>query len=586
MKGFFGKYMVADATTGTVNTHTINPEWLRESLGGKGLGVQLLLDYAPAGVAPLAPENPLIFAVGPITDTRIAGSSRYVLVTKSPQTGFLCHSYSGGKIAEKMSRCGIDALVVTGSSAKPVYLEVTDNGAEFKDAADLWGMETYATEDALLSRYGGSSKAGAAVIGPAGERAMPVAIVANDKWRCAGRTGAGAVMGSKMVKGVVFAGTTKREVADPEGVKAFASETLADKKGHAATKAYKTFGTPMMVAMLNNANAFPTKYWEKGRMENFEAIAAPAMQEKCEVKPKSCPRCFMACGKLTKVKSGRHEGLTLEGPEYETLYAFGGLCGISEIEEIVHLNDLCDRLGFDTISGGNLVALAMEASKTGKIAEEVPFGDVEIAEKLLHQIVSGEGLGEVLSKGLVEAAKAWGMEDRAIHVKGMEPAGYDPRVLKGMGLAYATSDRGACHLRATFYKPELSGMIAPDAVEGKAKLFVDFEDRATLFDGLILCRFFRDFYQWDELAQILKVTTGIEADKAELERIAKNISDLARAFNLREGLTKADDWLPERFFDEPLPETGAVIKREELEQMRAEYYELRGWDKEGKPPKS
>ena len=582
MHGFYNKLLVVDATSRTFTVETLPDSLLAETLGGKGLASRLLLDHAPAGVDPLSPENPLIFATGPVTDTRIPGSCRYGLYTKSPQTGFYSESYSGGKAAEKMARAGFDAVVLKGAASEPLYLEIGEEGARFHDASALWGLETYAAEDALVEAFGGYTKAAALVIGPAGERLVPFSIVANDYWRCAGRTGAGAVLGSKKIKGVVFHGSAKKTFADPAGLDAFARRITDEKKDHAATHAYKNFGTPMMVALLNTAGAFPTRYWHQGRKEGYETIGAEAMKQRCDVRPKACARCFMACGKLTTVTRGRHKGLKLEGPEYETLYAFGGLCLIDSLEEIVHLNDLCDRLGIDTISAGNLVAFAMEASAQGKIPDSVGYGDVAAAEGLLQQIADRKGLGEVLSRGIVAASRAWGMEDQAIHVKGLEPAGYDPRLLKGMGLAYATSDRGACHLRSTFYKAELSGQIPPATVEKKAELFVDYEDRLNLFDALILCRFFRDFYPWDELATIIRVTTGLEFDRAGLARVASTVANGARRFNLREGLTQDDDWLPPRFFDEPLPETGAVLAREELARMRSDYYELRGWDAQGR----
>jgi len=583
MKGFHRRVLIVDAGQRTQRVEEVPEAVLAAHLGGKGLGTHLLLRHGRPRADALDPDNPLIFATGPVTDTRIPGSCRHGVYTKSPLTGFYSESYSGGKLAEKMVRAGFDAVVLTGTSSTPIYVEVHEEGARFHGAEHLWGQETYAAEDALVAAHGGKTRAGAAVIGPAGEKRVPLAILANDYWRCAGRTGVGAVLGSKNVKGVVFHGQASRAFADEEGIQAFAKRVTAEKSEHAATQAYRNFGTPMMVALLNTVGGFPTKYWHKGRLEGYEKISAEAMQKECSVRPKACARCFMACGKLTEVTGGRHRGLVIEGPEYETIYAFGGLCLIPSIDEIAYLNDVCDRLGIDTITAGNLVALAMEASEQGKISDRVPYGDPETAAGLLRDIAARQGLGEVLSAGVVAAAREWGMEDRAIHVKGLEPAGYDPRVLKGMGLAYATSDRGACHLRSTFYKAELSGQIKPEAVEGKAELFVDYEDRLTLFDTMVLCRFYRDFYQWPELGEILRLTTGLELDQAGLQQVARNVSGQVRRFNLGQGLTKADDWLPDRFFDEPLPETGAVLRRDELERMRSEYYRLRGWDEEGRP---
>jgi aldehyde:ferredoxin oxidoreductase len=272
----------------------------------------------------------------------------------------------------------------------------------------------------------------------------------------------------------------------------------------------------------------------------------------------------------------------LEGPEYETIYAFGGLCLIDRIEEIIYLNDICDRLGMDTITAGNLCGLTIEAARRGKIDEAIDYGEVDAIARLLKQIAFREGIGELLARGIKAASKEWGVEDLAVHVKGLEPAGYDPRVLKGVGLGYATSDRGACHLRATFYKPELSGMIDPETIEGKAAMFVDFEDRLTLFDSLILCRFYRDLYPWEALCDIVQGLTGIDADITRLKAISANISNTVRTFNIREGLRREDDRLPNRLHKEAL-KGGKQITEAELERMVADYYRLRGWDEQGTP---
>lgn len=574
MKGFYFKYLVIDLEKEKGFIENISESTISLSLGGKGLATELLLKYQPAGIDPYTKDNVLIFAVGPVTDTNIYGSSRYGVYTKSPLTGFYCESYSGGKVPEKISRTGFDAIVITGSCNSLSYLVITPEGVEIKSATHLKGMDCYNTEKLLNEKY---PDAGIVTIGPAGEKGIPFAIISNDYWRCAGRAGAGAVMGLKNVKAIVFKGDRKREVAYQEELKKFSADILNSKKDHPTTNAYKNFGTPMMVDLLNKVKAFPTKYWHKGFFEDYEKINAEAMQTQMEVKPKACAKCFMACGKLSIVKEGRHKGLKIEGPEYETIYAFGGLCMINDITEIAYLNDLCDKLGLDTITTGNLVSLAMEASERGKITEKINYGSVEDAEKIIKEIVEFRGVGAILSQGIKKASKDLGMEDYAIHVKGMEPAGYDPRYLKGMGLSYAVSDRGACHLRTTFYKAELSGMIPPDSIEKKVELLLDFEDRLTLFDSLILCRFYRDFYLWDELGMIIKLTTGIELTKDGLKKLSSVISDTVRGYNIREGLTESDDKLPERFHNEPLPETGSVLKKEEFEKLLQDYYYLRGW---------
>ena len=321
----------------------------------------------------------------------------------------------------------------------------------------------------------------------------------------------------------------------------------------------------MLVSIMNTIGAFPTQYWSKGTLEGWENISAESLLERCNVSSLACPHCFMACGKVSEVKQGRHQGLRIMGPEYETIYAFGGLCMVNSIEEIIYLNDLCDRLGMDTITAGNLVAFAIEASKQKKVREKLHYGDVDAIAEVLTKIAYQKGIGRILSQGVRHAARVWGMEEQAIHVKGLEPAGFDPRVLKGMGLAYATSDRGACHLRATFYKSELSGQIDPNKIKGKAKLFVDFEDKMTLFDALILCRFYRDLITWKDLQEILRFACNLRLKKSDLKAMASSIINLTRSFNQREGLTRKEDKLPRRFFREVLKDTEKAIHPEDLE---------------------
>jgi aldehyde:ferredoxin oxidoreductase len=333
----------------------------------------------------------------------------------------------------------------------------------------------------------------------------------------------------------------------------------------------------MLVSIMNTIGAFPTRYWSQGKLDGWESISAESLLEHCEVSPSACPRCFMACGKISKVKQGRHRGLRIRGPEYETIYAFGGLCMVKSIEDIIYLNDLCDRLGMDTITAGNLVAFVIEASGRGKTNERLSYGDVDGIAEILTKIAYRKGVGRILSEGVRSAAGAWGMEEEAIHVKGLEPAGFDPRVLKGMGLAYATSDRGACHLRATFYKSELSGQIDPQQIKGKAKLFVDYEDKMTLFDLLILCRFYRDLITWNDLQEIINAACNLSVKEKDLKTMASNVINLARHFNQREGVTKKDDKLPRRFFREVLQENQKTIRPEDLGVMLKEYYQLRGW---------
>jgi aldehyde:ferredoxin oxidoreductase len=584
MNGFYGRYLKVDLTQRAFSIVPISEEILSRYLGGKGLAAWLLTELNAPGVDPLSPENNLIFATGPFGNSMIWGSCRYGVFTKSPLTGLFCESYAGGKTPEAVDAAGFDAVVIQGAAAVPTVLVAHPEGADFHSAGDIWGMDTYTAEDAVRERFGKEEyhRKGAAVIGPAAENLVRFAVIENDYWRSAGRTGAGTVMGAKRLKGIFFTGDRKRSQADPDGIRTFAKKFMNTYKDHPATAAYKTMGTPMLVKITNAAGAFPARYWQNGRVEFWEKISAESLMNRCEVKPNACSKCFMACGKLSTVKQGRHAGLLIEGPEYETIYAFGGLCRIDSIEEIAYLNDICDRLGMDTITAGNLSAFTIEAANRGRIDFQIQYGDVDAVAALLEMTARREGIGRVLAEGIRHAAKVWKLEDIAVHVKGLEPAGYDPRPLKGMGLAYATSERGACHLRSTFYKPELSGMISPDRIEGKAELFLEFESRLTIFDMLVLCRFYRDFYLWEGLEEGIRKMTGLDADEKSLKEKALAVADMIRKFNIREGMIPGDDFLPP-FLYQPLKDTGKTITEGELERMLQEYYRLHGWDKNGIP---
>jgi aldehyde:ferredoxin oxidoreductase len=589
MQGIYNRILKVDLTNKSfeIADNGIPSSVYESFLGGKGLGTYLLYKYNPTGVDPLSPDNHIVFATGPVTGSRIWGGCRYGVFTKSPQTMLYSESYSGGKAPEAMDSAGYDAIIISGRSETPTVLSIHPKGVIFHDAGDIWGKDTYDTEDILLERFRMTNdtygRPGAVVIGPASENLVKFGVIENDYWRSAGRTGVGTVLGAKRLKGIVFQGNCKRPLADPDAVSKFALALSKESRENPGVKAYNSMGTTMMVKLLNNAKAFPTRYWSSGTCEHWEKINADALHSQCEVKPRACLKCFMACGRMSRVLQGRHTGLRLEGPEYETIYAFGGLCMVDSIEEIIYLNDICDRLGMDTISAGNLCAFAIEAKKRGRIDDAIDYGDVDAIADLLKKIAYRQGIGDVLANGIRYAASLWDLEEIAVHAKGLEPAGYDPRVLKGMGLAYATSDRGACHLRATFYKPELSGIISPEQIDGKAEVFVDFEDRLTLFDALIFCRFYRDMYVWDQLAEVVGMVTGLDVDKRRLQEMASGISTLVRRFNIREGMRPEDDSLSAGLFRK-LKGAQKQLTQDELTYMLKDYYQLRGWNETGVPP--
>ena len=572
MKGFFNKLLRVDLSRQEFSYEEIPDGLPRKTLGGKGLGTHLLLKENPQGVDALAPENIFIIATGPITGTKMWSQSRFGVYSKSPATGGYGESYCGGAVAPKIKGCGADAIIITGKCDKLSFMTIDENGVLFYDAAAIKGKDTVESEEYILRHS--PEDAHAITIGPSGENLVAFACIKADRWRSLGRGGMGAVLGSKNVKGISFAGTKKCPIADEDLLKSVIKAIAKKGKESPGTRLYQQLGTPMQVANVNAIDCFPTRYWQSGHFKYWKNISADYMQENLDVKACGCPNCFLRCTNMSKVVHGRHKGLTLEGPEFETIYAIGGLNAIDSLEEITWLNDICDRLGIDTMSAGNISSFAIEAYKRGKIDFEIDYNQPDRVAELYRLITENKGVGAIFAKGIKRAAEELDLEDIAIHVKGLEPAGFDPRVLKGMGLSYATAARGACHLRGTFYKAEMSGQMDPQQIEGKAKLMIDYEDRAAIFDSLILCRFYRDFILWDDLTQIVEAATGMKVTKSDLEIIAGNITLQSRQYNHREGLGDFTDTLPKRFLTEPTEE-GATLTEAELGIMIKEYNEIR-----------
>lgn len=572
MNGFFNRLLRIDLTKRRFTYEEVPDRVLARTLGGKGLGTHLLWDEIAQGVPPLSPENRFILATGPVTGTSFWSQSRFGAYAKSPATGGYAEAYCGGAVAPKIKGCGVDAVVIQGACDSLSFLIIDEKGVTFADAGPVRGADTVESEEFILRNS--PPGAGAMTIGPAGEKLVAFACIKSNRWRSLGRCGLGAVLGSKNLKGISFSGRRKAALADEAGLWELTKEISRRFKDSPVTANYQKLGTPRQVAVANTQNCFPTRYWSSGRMEGWEKISADYMQTHFDVKPRACPNCFLMCTKLSTIREGRHRGLVLEGPEYETIYALGGLNAIDSLEEIAWLNDLCDRLGLDTMSAGNISAFAVEARKRGRIAFPIDYNQPDMTAELFRLIASGEGIGTVLGKGIKSAAEELGLEDLAVHVKGLEPGGFDPRVLKGMALSYATSARGACHLRGTFYKAELSGEVDRDVIPGKAEKQIDYEDRSALFDCLILCRFFRDFILWEELGTLVLTTTGLSYDKRGLELLANTITEKTRAFNRREGLGSETDILPWRFLNESTAE-GASLTAADLEAMIGEYNAIR-----------
>ncbi|RLG91448.1 MAG: aldehyde:ferredoxin oxidoreductase [Candidatus Hecatellales archaeon] len=580
----------------------IRDEDLKGFIGGKGLGIKILLEKLGKNVSPLSPENLLVFAVGPVEGLTFPGGAKAGVFFKSPLTGVFGESYCGGTFGPQLKLAGYDVLIVTGVSDKPTYLKIFDGEVEFKDASHLWGRDAYETEDII--KRDEDRRIQVACIGPAGENLVRFACINNVKGRQFGRCGAGAVMGSKRLKAIAILGTGKIEPENFEEYNRIREYLL--EKSKTILKSLTEYGTAPMITLMSKAGALPTRYWREGEFEEVEKISAETMKKNVVKGNRACYGCPIACGKFSRVESGPFAGVEVEGPEFETLYSFGSLCGVGNLEAIVKANEVCDRLGMDTISAGNVVAFAIECFERGILGEEavgglrLSFGDWETILKLLPKIAYREGFGDVLADGVREVAKRIGgeAEKLAVHVKGLEPPAYDPRGIKAKALAYAISSRGACHLRHFVHRPNLVGKhafkkdVAVDRFshEEQVEMIVELEDFYTLVDTMILCRFVClpviGPLLWDEVTRLYNALTGLNVKTEDLVKTAVKINQMVRVFNVREGVTRKDDYPPERFYREPLKKgvaDGHVVEKERFEGMLNKYYRIRGWDRDGKP---
>ena len=547
-------------TKRSVKMSNIPKEWEEKYIGGKGIATKL--------INPFHPDNVLIFGVGPLTGIPLPGSSRMAAVFKSPLTFGYGESQCGGFIGYEMRKTGIDFLYITGKAEKPVYIVVEDQDIKIKNADHLWGKDSYEVEDILKKDEGGEIIS----IGQAGENLVRFACASHRKGRQFGRCGIGAVMGSKKLKAIVIKGSGKIEIADLEGLKEFRrwmQENIVSKLS-SLTK----YGTPAISILTNEVGALPTRYWQEGSFEEFEKIN-PNVLNKYLKRSTACYACPVACGKMRSIGE-----VEVEGPEYETLYALGSLCYNSDPEVLIKANELCDRYGLDTITVGNVIAFYMACSEAGEVEEKVVFGDNKGILELIRKITFREGVGDILAEGTRIVAEKLNVSVEPVHVRGLEPAGYDPRALYGMGLGYATSQRGACHLRSCAYRANLAGVVDPQSPEGQAEMVKDYEDLYCIVDSLVFCRFLCvpviGLY-WNDIAKLYKIVTGKETSVGKLKEIGENIWNMTREFNLREGLRDVEIF-PSTFF-KPLKHRDKEIdlKKEDFERMIKEYRELRGW---------
>jgi aldehyde:ferredoxin oxidoreductase len=595
VKGYGGRILVVDLTTGESRIEALAESTARALLGGNGLAARLLYDRVPAGIDPFDPQNAVVFGVGPVTDTTVPGNSRACVATKSPLTGLFFDSTFGGRFPATLKRTGFDAVFVAGRAARPSYLLVTESGAEIKAADELWGRTTRDTVTALVAAEG--ADADAIAIGPAGEHRVRFAAMAH-YWKnregVSGRGGIGAVLGSKNLKAVVVRGGRKTEVADPAALKALLDETREPLK--TGTKALSTFGTPFLVGPINALGGLGSYNLKAEVFAEARAVGGEEMKVHYHDRDTTCLKCPVACGKQYAIAEGEFAGRRAKMPEYETIFALGPMCGIANPEALILANDLCDLLGMDTISMGVTLAFVAEALERGWLDPRevgVPFGwgDWRGMLRLIELTATREGFGDRLAEGAWRLAASLRPDatNLVYAVKKLELPAHSARALKGLSIGYATATRGGSH-----HDTRPTPQYAPGFDRRGTKDKPDFAMRSQHFtavgDSLVLCRFTSErgfgLFVGEPYAAMVRAITGWDMTAAELERTGERIVNLERLFNVREGVRRRDDVLPWRVMHEPIPDgpsAGMYCPPDELAGMLDAYYDLRGWDADGVP---
>jgi len=601
-----GKILRVNLTAGTVTPEPLNMEWAHAYLGSRGLGSKYLINEIDPKVDPLSPENKLIWATGPLTGTMASTGGRYTVITKGPLTGAIACSNSGGYWGAELKMAGWDMVIVEGKSPTPVYLYINDDVAELRDASSLWGQSVWKTEEALKTSLQ-DPLTRVSCIGPAGENGVLYAAIVNDLHRAAGRSGVGAVMGSKNLKAIAVRGT--KGVGNIRDPKAFMKVTFEKKKILAENpvtgQGLPTYGTQVLMNVINEIGALPTRNHRDVQFEGAKDISAEAMATPRETDGKkhlvtnqACFGCTIACGRISKMDESH---FTVQnkpqywgangGLEYEAAWALGAANGVNDLEALQYANLLCNEYGMDPISFGATVGAVMELYEMGVLTKEqigvdAPFGSAAALAAFAEMVGKAEGFGKEIGLGSARLTKKYGHPDLSMSVKGQEFPAYDGRAIQGIGLAYATSNRGACHLRGYTIASEVLGIpVKTDPVEseGKPELVKAFQDATAAFDSSGLCVFTTFAWGVADLAPQVQAACGEQYTTEELEKIGERIWNMEREFNNAAGFTKADDSLPKRLLTEAAktgPSKGMVSK---LPEMLPKYYAARGWDSEGRP---
>lgn len=589
--GYAGKILEVNLSTGNVDRVDLDRDIAEKYIGGKGFGIHTLFHRLPTGCDPLSPDNILVFATGPLTGSAAPASGRLELCTKSPATGLWLDSNAGGSLGPELKYAGFDALVISGASETPVLLLIEDNDVSLVPADEYWGIDTLETHKKIKGQY--SSDHRVACIGPSGELLSPLASVQTE-YRSFGRGGAGAVMGSKKLKAVVVSGSGGLNTADSNEFSRMVRESTNELGNSPDTGAAKPeFGTNVILSLMDHTGIHPTMNFQRSTLDDKPIDEHDV--RKFFKRNRACFSCTIRCSKIARVEEGPFKGAFTEGPEYETVWSFGAQCGNTDVASIIEAEHLCDAYGLDGISVGNVVGFLMDCFDKGLLTTddtnglELKWGDSEAMVAAVKLIGRREGPGEVWSRGVryleetIPGAQGFGAQ-----VKGLELPAYDPRASKGMALAYATSDRGGCHLRSWPIGDEIMNMTNPlglHTIEFKPEVVKNQQDLFCLVNSSGLCLFAAFTLTLEQIAPLFASLTGIEsfAEAGNLLAAGERINNLVRLFNLREGLTADDDSLPERFSTEALPDGPCQGETVDVSQMLQTYYKLRGWTEDGKP---
>ncbi len=597
--GYAGKFLHVNLTNSACSDFTIDDATLKKCIGGSCLAAKLFLDRYPLDLDPLAPGNPFMIMTGPMGGSGFPGTSRFTICAKSPQTGIWGESSCGGTFSPDLKRAGYDGILIDGKANTPVYISITDDGAQIMDASHLWGKDIYEATD-ILKALDKSFKI--LTIGPAGENLVKIAAIGNDKGHFSGRTGLGAVMGSKNLKAIVVKGSKKLTKADEENYKQYLKEAMLEVKDSALADGLHQMGSDANMDLGMISGDVPIKNWTVGEAFDLSAsLSGPTMKETYLTKAHACSNCPVACKRVVKVDDGPFKTDEGPGPEYETCGTFGTMMMNPDLAAVIKANELCNKYGMDTISCGSAIALAMELYEKGIITKDdlggldLTWGNMEAAIALIKMIAYRDGFGDILAEGSVKAALKIGKDaiDLVVSVKGLEAPMHDPRGFHGMGLAYMMSNRGACHLQHAVLATEQGMASWPQLFDmkddyqgttsvGKAALVYNSENYGILGNSLAICHYLVDILKPETILGAFNAITGWNLSSQDLLKAGMRDWTLKRGFNNLLGITVKDDKLPKKLLT-ALEDGGGAGSVPDVELLLKEYYTLRGLDERGYP---